>query len=186
MRDLFGTPINGKHYDLFGTKRNEFHWIVGVFSGSGAVEVIKRAHEIPLATYFPIRRNVKGEYIPLWANYLFIEFRESVTIDLCRTTARFIKVISERDEDGVLHPVLIRKHAINESLKLMTQGKFDDIEFKRRTYGRGTIVRVIEGNFIDKRVRLEMAVTPEMNGRTKVRVDIDGIRATIELYKLAL
>jgi hypothetical protein len=68
----------------------------------------------------------------------------------------------------------------------MTQGKFDDVTFQRRAYGKGAIVRVIEGNFIDKKVLLEMNVTPDMTGRTRVKVDIDGIKGTIELHKLAL
>jgi hypothetical protein len=31
-----------------------------------------------------------------------------------------------------------------------------------------------------------MDVTPDMVGRTRVKVDIDGIKGTIELFKLAL
>jgi transcription antitermination factor NusG len=134
----------------------------------------------------PYRRNHKNEYVPLWRSYLFIQFVEGVSIELCRTTSHFIRIISERDDDGLMQPILIRKDAINESLKLMTMGKCDDVVFQRRAYGKGAIVRVIEGNFIDTKVRLEMDVTPDMSGRTKVKVDINGLKATIELFKLAL
>ena len=85
-----------------------------------------------------------------------------------------------------MRPILVRKEAINGSMKLMTMGKFDDVVFKRRAYGKGFIVRVLEGSFIDTKVRLEMDVTPDMPGRTKVKVDINGLKATIELFKLAL
>jgi hypothetical protein len=127
-----------------------------------------------------------GEYTPLWRPYLFIEFREYVTINLCRTTARFIKIISERDEDGLLHPVLVRKNAIGESLRLMTQGKFDDIQFKRQFHGKGSIVRIIDGAMAEETARLEVDVTPEMRGNYKVLIDINGVKAKIELHKLAL
>jgi len=179
MKDLFGAPkTNGHSYP--------FYWVCAVFNGDGAVEVIKRAYQSDIKTYFPIRKNHRNEYVPLWRSYLFVEWRETVTIDLCRTTTRFIKIVSERDEDGILHPILVRKDGINESLRMVTKGKFDDVTFQRRTYGRGSIVRVLEGNFIDQKVRLETDITPDMVGRTKVKVDINGLRATIELFKLAL
>lgn len=181
VRDLFAAPINGHKYVK---SVDEFRWVVGIFSGNGAVEVIKRANG--LKTFYPIRRNIKGEYVPLWRPYLFIQFEEGVTINLCRTTNRSITVISERDDAGLVRPVLIRKDAINESLRLMTQGKFDDVIFQRRTYGKGAIVRVIEGNFIDQKVRLEADILPEMKGNYKVPVDINGIKAKIAIFKLAL
>jgi hypothetical protein len=186
--DLFGSAhVNGKKYDLFsGAPVDTFRWVVGVFSGDGAAQVIKRANENNLKTFYPIRRNNQGEYAPVWRSYLFIEHREGVTINLCRTTSHFIKVISERDEDGLVHPVLVRKGAIGESLRLMTQGKYDDVTFQRRAYGKGAIVRVIDGAFIDQKVRLEIDVTPEMRGNYKVLVDINGLKAKIELHKLAL
>jgi transcription antitermination factor NusG len=182
-RDLFAAPSNGHH---FLKPIDEFKWIVGVFKGDGATQVIQRAYKKELKTFYPIRRNIRGEYTPLWKAYLFIQFIEGVSIELCRTTSDFIKVVSERDEDGLLHPILVRKEAVNESMKLMTMGKFDDVVFKRRAYGKGSIVRVLEGNFIDTKVRLEMDVTPDMPGRTNVKVDINGLKATIELFKLAL
>jgi hypothetical protein len=182
MRDLF----NGASHPSVISEIESFRWIVSVFSGNGAVEIIRRANSRDLVTFYPIRRNLRGEYAPLWRNYLFIQFVEGVTIELCRTTSNFINIISERDEDGILQPIKVRKDAINESLRLMTQGKFDTVAFRRRFYGKGSIAIVIDGVFIDKKVRLEEPVTPEMNGRTKVRVDMDGIKAKIEIYKLTL
>jgi transcription antitermination factor NusG len=179
-KDLFAAPINGHAF----LKRD--YWIVGVFSGNGAVQVIKRANERDIKTFYPIRRTFEGEYTPLWKSYLFIEFVESVTIDLCRTTGNFLRIISERDEDGLVRPVLVRKNGINESLELMTQGKFDDIQFKRQFRGRGSIIRVIEGTFIDMKVRLDEDVFPDMHGNHKVKVDLNGLKATVELFKLAL
>jgi hypothetical protein len=184
MRDLFAPKTNG-HAHL-APLEDPFRWVVSVFSENGATEIIRRANAKDLKTFYPIRRNLAGEYTPLWRSYLFIEFREGVTINLCRTTTHFIKVVSERNKDGLITPVLVRKGAIAESLRLVAQGKFDDVTFQRRSYGKGAIVRVIEGNFIDKKVRLEMNVTPDMAGRTRVKVDIDGIKGTIELFKLAL
>jgi hypothetical protein len=185
MMDLFGPPKTNGHAYLKPVE-DEFRWIVGVFKGDGATQVIQRAHKKELKTFYPIRRNIRGEYTPLWKAYLFIQFVEGVSIELCRTTSDFIRIISERDGDGLAMPVLVRKDGINESMKLMTMGKFDDVVFKRRTYGKGSIVRVLEGNFIDTKVRLEMDVTPDMPGGTRVRVDVNGLKATIELFKLAL
>jgi hypothetical protein len=45
---------------------------------------------------------------------------------------------------------------------------------------------VIEAGFMNKKVTLEIDVPPYMNGRTKVPVDINGIKGKIELFKLAL
>jgi hypothetical protein len=183
MRDLFAPKTNGHH---FLKPVEDFRWVVGVFSGNGATQVIQRAYKRDLKTFYPIRRNHKNEYVPLWRAYLFIQFVEGVSIELCRTTSRFINVVSERDEDGLVTPVLVRKDAINESLHLMTMGKFDDVTFQRRFHGRGSIVRVLEGSFIDQKVRLEVDIRPEMKGNYKVPVDINGIKATIEIFKLAL
>jgi hypothetical protein len=184
MRDLFAPKVNG--HAFLKPVEDEFKWIVAVFTADGAAQILQRAHKHDLKTFYPIRRNIHGEYTPLWRAYLFIEWQEAVTIELCRTTSNFIRIISERDDEGLLRPVLVRKEAINESMKLMTMGKFDDVVFQRRAYGKGAIVRVIEGNFIDTKVRLEMDVTPEMPGRTKVKVGINGMKATIELFKLSL
>jgi transcription antitermination factor NusG len=184
MKDLFAPETNGHYY--LRPLEDSFRWVCAVFSENGAIEVIKRANAKELKTYFPIRRNHKNEYVPLWRSYLFIEFRESVTIDVCRTTTHFIEVVSERDKDGLSHPVLVRKDGIAESLRLMTQGKFDDVTFKRRFHGTGSIVRIIDGAMAEQKAKLEVDVTPDMAGRTKVRVDINGVKAVIELFKLAL
>jgi transcription antitermination factor NusG len=182
MRDLF----NGAPHSSAVSETDSFRWVVGVFSGNGAIEIIRRANKRDLRTFYPVRKTLNGEYAPLWRSYLFIEFREAVTINLCRTTANFIKMVSERDEDGVAHPVLVRKNSIDESLRLMTQGKFDNVTFKRNFHGRGTIVRIIGGAMAEQRAKLEMDVTPEMIGSHKVLIDINGIKAKIELHKLAL
>jgi hypothetical protein len=186
-KDLFdgGAPkINGHSY--LKPVEDPFRWVCAMFASDGAPQIIRRANEIPLRTYYPIRFNVQGEPTPMWRNYLLIEFREGVTINLCRTTTHFLKVISEKDEEGIFHPVLVRRNAIAESLRLVTMGKFNETEFKRKFYGRGSVVRVMEGSFIDKTVRLEIDVPPHMNGRTRVPVDINGIKAKIEIFKLAL
>jgi hypothetical protein len=117
---------------------------------------------------------------------LLIEFRESVTIDICRNSSGFIKIISERDEDGLLQPIKVRKEAIAESLRLMTQGKFDDVTFRRQFRGKGSIVRVIDGVFHDRKIKLEEDVMPDWRGNRKIKVDIDGIKAVIEIHKLSL
>jgi hypothetical protein len=190
MPDLFGSraPINGKHYDLFnGREIDTFRWIVTLFSQGGATRAIIKANAINLATFFPIRFNKQGEPVPLWSNYLFMEFREFVTIDLCRNTPNFIKLISSRDPDSdIMQPIMVRRGAIAESLRLITQGKFNEQVFVRPFHGRGSIVLVTDGPFLDKQVRLEIDVPSNMNARIKVPVDINGIKATIELFKLAL
>jgi hypothetical protein len=190
MADLFSssaTKINGHHYDLFGEAHQDtFHWVCAVFSADGAIQIIKRAKQSDLATYYPIRRNNDGNYVPMWRPYLFVEWQEGVSINLCRTTSKFIKIISARDDDGIMQPVLVRRDAVGESLRLVTMGKYDEKAYVRRFYGKGSIVLVREGNFIDKKVTLEIDVPPYMNGRTKVPVDINGFKAKVELYKLVL
>jgi hypothetical protein len=183
-RDLFAAPTNGFHY--LKPVEDSFRYICGVFSGDGAIQILQRANAIPLQAYFPIRFNGKGEPVPLWRNYLLIEFREGVTINLCRTTANFIKIVSERDKEGLMHPVLVKKEAVRQSMEMVLQGKYNERAIKRQFHGRGSIVRVLEGSFIDQKVRLEVDVTPDMVWRTKVRVDINGVKAIIELFKLAL
>jgi hypothetical protein len=190
MPDLFDkrTPINGKHYDLFNNREiDEFRWIVAQFSGSGATRAIIKANTCNLSTYYPLRINKDGEPVPLWANYLFMEFREFVTIDICRNTPRFIKIISARDHGSdIVHPIMVRRNAIAENMKMIMDGRFNERVFVRPFHGRGSLVRVIEGNFLDRRVCLEIDIPPTMRGNIRVPVSIDGIRAVIELHKLAL
>ena len=186
MADLFSAPINGKHYDPFGFETDDFRWICAVFQSDGAIQIIKRAKERDIQIFYPIRRNVEGNYVPMWRPYLFVQWKDGITINLCRSTAKFIKIISTKDEDGISRPVLVKRDAVGESLRLVTMGKFDEKAYERRFYGKGSIVLVREGNFLDKKVTLEIDVPPYMNGRTKIPVDINGIKAKVELYKLVL
>jgi hypothetical protein len=52
MRDLFAPKVSGHHY--LAPVEDEFKWIVGVFSGDGATQVIQRAHKHDLKTFYPI------------------------------------------------------------------------------------------------------------------------------------
>jgi hypothetical protein len=173
--------------DLFGhLHQNDFHWIVAVFANTGAVDAIRRANEIPLKTFYPIRFNGHGQPMPMWRHYLFIEYREILTTQVCRSTKKFIKILSMRDQWGQEYPVMVRKNAINDHLNLLLAGQFDERVRMRRFYGVGSLVRVIDGNFIDKRVRLEMDVDPKMPGTQKVSVSIGNWNGKIELWKLSL
>lgn len=183
MRDLFsGAPINGHAY----LSQNQFRWIVAIFLADGAVDTIKRANANELKTYYPVKQNAKGEYTPLFRNYLFVEFREYVTLDICRATSKFLKVLSAHDEEGILRPILVRRNAVDENKAMVLAGRFNERINNRHFYGKGHIVQVIEGTFIDKKVKLEIDVLPEMKGSTKIKIDINGVKAVIELYKLAL
>jgi hypothetical protein len=147
VKDLFGAPkINGHHY-----LDDPFRWCVAIFATDGAVEVIKRANETDLKSFYPIRQNIRGEYKPLWANYLFIQFIETVTIDLCRSTTKFIKVISAHDQEGLLKPVLVRRNGVQESMAMVLQGKYNERMINRRFYGRGTIALVLRGHLLIKK-----------------------------------
>ena len=179
MRDLFASKLNGHAY--LPPIEDPFRWVVAVFSTDGAVQVIRRvnASERPLKMYYPIRLKHNGRYVALWANYLFIEFIEGVTIELCRTTTKFIRVISARNNDGIVRPVMVRKNAIAESLRLMTQGKFNYKVPLRKSYGRGSIVAILDGVMANRKVRLDEDVLPNMSGSRRVKVDIDGIKGVI-------
>jgi hypothetical protein len=173
--------------DLFTQSQDyDFSWVVAVFAGTGAVEAIRRANEVPLRTFYPIRFNGRGAPIPMWRNYLFIEHREILTSQICHSINKFIKVLTMRDDEGKLYPIMVRKNAIDEHLSLLLSGQFNDKTHTRRFYGQGSLVRVVEGNFIDKRVRLEMDIDPTMNGKQKVSVSIGNWFGKIELWKLAL
>ena len=122
MQDLFCQQQSG----------DNFNWIVALFRDDGAPETIQRANNVSLRTYYPIRFNGKGEPKPLWRPYLFIEFRRSLTLQICRSTNKFLKVLSMRNEEGVLEPTLVPKHAIDESLELVRMGKFNERSFTRK------------------------------------------------------
>jgi transcription antitermination factor NusG len=184
MKDFFATQINGYHH--LKPLEDPFRWVVAIFSADGAVQAIIRANKSDLKTYYPIRFNAKSEPIPLFRNYVFVEFRKYITIDLCRETPNFIKVISAHDDEGMLRPVLVRRSAIDEHRAMILAGKFNERSINRQFYGRGSLVRVIEGTFIDKKVKLEEDVYPDWKGNHRVKVDIDGIKGTVELYKLSL
>lgn len=176
QQDLFSQP----------NTMDNFRWVVGLFSGGGATDAIRRANDIPLRTFYPIRFDGRGQPVPLWRNYLFIEFREALTVQVCRSTKKFLRVITMRDNEGIEYPVMVRKNAIDEHLKMLIMGKFNDRMIMRRFYGKGSFVRVLEGTFIDKRVKLDMDVAPDMPGNKKVLIDINGFKGSIELWKLAL
>jgi transcription antitermination factor NusG len=173
--------------DLFGNAEiGDFRWAVAIFQGSGATEVIQRANEVELHTYYPIRINKNGEPVPLWKNYLFVEFHEQLTLSICRSTFKFMRLISTHDEEGILKPVLVPKNAIDENLRLLRQGKFNDKSYRRRFYGRGSLVKVIDGIFTDKRVKLETDLPSHIPGNKMVAVSIGGWNGKIEIFKLAL
>jgi hypothetical protein len=187
--DLFdgSAPINGKHYDLFsGAYVDSFRWVVGVFSGDGASHAIIKANKSKLQTYYPIRFNQHGEPTPLFRNYLFIQFIERTTINICRETPNFIKILNARDEDGIFRPILVRRNAVDENKAMVMAGRFNERMLVRKFYGRGTIVRILNGVMADKTARLEMDVLPEMRGNVKISIDINGVKCLIELHNLAL
>jgi hypothetical protein len=189
QRDLFNGathPIAAK-YDLFaGAPVDMFRWCVCVFSGDGAIQAISKTNKRNLLTYYPIRFNSKGEPIPLWRNYLLVEFREYVTIEVCREVPKFIQMLSAHDDDGILRPILVKRNAIDENKAMVLAGKYNERQLIRKFYGRGSIIHVLEGNFIGKKVRLDEDVLPEWHGNHRVKVDLDGVKATVELYKLSL
>jgi hypothetical protein len=82
------------------TYKTIFRWLISLFGHHGATRAIMKANKLGLSTYYPIRTNIKGDVVPLWRNYLMIEFRDFVTIDLCRNTPHFIKLISARDPNS--------------------------------------------------------------------------------------
>ena len=190
MPDLFEAPprLNGHHYDLFSGKEiDDFRWCIAIFVSNGASQIIQKANAVPLATFYPIFINKACEYVPVFRNYLFIEFKESSTYKLCHSSLNFVRMITARDVDGdVYKPILVRRDAIKESVELLRQGKFNELEVKRRFYGRGSRVLVKDGSFSGKQVTIQIDIRPSMNGRVSVPVDINGHRATIELFKLAL
>jgi hypothetical protein len=177
-------------YDLFnGSQRpntdENFRWSVAVFRSCGASDTIRRANGQGLRTYYPIRRNKSGDLVPLWRNYLFIEY-SSFTIDLCRATSNFIKILSATDDEGNNHPILVRKNAIKENMRLLELGIFDEIEYKRQFYGQGSLVKITSGQFEGKWVELLADIPSDMPGSKKIPIDILGWRGSIEIFKLAL
>jgi hypothetical protein len=185
MLDLFGAPeVNGNHY--IKPVEDPFRWVVSMFAQDGATQTIIRSNKLCLATYYPIRFNSQGVPVPLFKNYLFVEWREGVTIEICRATSLFVRVLSARDDEGIVRPILVRRTAIDENKAMVMASKFNERIIERRFYGRGSIVAVLHGIMATRKVRLEENVTPQMRGSHRVRVDMDGVKGTIELHKLAL
>jgi hypothetical protein len=181
-KDLFAPRINGHAY-----LDDPFRWLISLFGQDGATRAIIKANKLGLSTYYPIRINATGEPKPLWRNYLMIEFREFVTIDLCRNTPHFMNIISARDPDDELsRPVMVRRNAVQQNMEMVLAGHFDDFAPRRQFHGRGSLIRVIEGAMMERRVRLEADISPEMPGHYAVAVSIGPWRGTIELFKLAL
>src|SRR5450432_1731952 len=172
MKDLFNGvchPIAVK-YDIFGGEiEDKFRWLTSVFGQDGAIKAIIKANKIGLSTYYPFRTNAKGDLVPMWRNYLMIEFREFTTIDLCRNTPHFIKLISARDRDSdISQPVMVRRNAILENIKLVMAGHFDPVAQHRAFHGKGSLIKVISGALMDRRVRIEIDILPEMTGNQSV------------------
>jgi hypothetical protein len=71
-------------------------------------------------------------------------------------------------------------------MNLIKAGAFDAVAHQRTFHGRGSLVRVIEGVFAQRRVRLDEDITQNMLGSQRIRVEIGGRKGTIELFKLAL
>jgi hypothetical protein len=182
MKDLFSRAPNGYHY--VRPIKDEFRWVVGVFREDGATQTIIRANKCNLLTYYPIRFNAKGEPTPLFRSYLFTEFREYVTLDIFRSTSKFIRILSAHDDEGLVRPILIRRTAVDENRAMVLASKFNERIIDRRFYGRGSIVAVLHGIMATRKVRLDEDVTPEMRGGRRVRVDMDGVKGTIEIHKL--
>jgi hypothetical protein len=180
MLDLF-SGADGANMNL-----ESFEWTVAMFRNKGATEAIKRANDYALRTYYPFKRNKVGDFVPLWRNYLFIEFKQQLTLTICRSTSNFIKILCIPDDEGINQPVLVRKNVIDENLRLVQQGKFDDIEFRRRYYGIGSLVNIISGDFIGRKVELLADIPPDITGNKKIPVSINGWKASIEVFKLAL
>jgi hypothetical protein len=185
-KDLFAArPVNGKHYDLFsGAPIDPFRRVVSIFAGDGATRAIIRANKSDLLTYYPIRFNANGE--PIFRNYLFVERREELTLDLCRDTPKFIKILTAHDDEGLLRPVLVRSNAADQNRAMVLANKFNDRITNLHFYGKGSIVAVLHGIMATRKVRLLEDILPEWRGNHRVKVDMNGVKGTIEIHQLAL
>lgn len=176
-------------FDMFGgsgrATSEDFRWSVAMFRSCGASDTIRRANEQNLITYYPIRRNKTGDLVPLWRNYLFIEY-SSFTIELCRATSNFIKILSATDDEGNNQPILVRKDAIKENMHLLELGTFDEVDYHRQFYGYGSLVKITSGQFEGKWVELLADIPSSLASSKKIPVNIAGWRASIEIFKLAL
>jgi hypothetical protein len=57
---------------------------------------------------------------------------------------------------------------------------------RRRFHGKGSLVKVTGGAMVERRVRLEADIPPEMPGHCAIAISIGLWRGTIEIFKLAL
>jgi len=182
MQDMFSIQQATTYSDLFGgyNKYDKFFWAVGIFSGNGAMETIKYALDARLETFFPYKVNKRGEFTPLWKNYLFIEYINPVTTLVCRQNSKFINFINFNGQ-----PELIYRNAIDECLKLLRLGKYNHILPQRTYIERGTEVRIMnDNNFDGKLVKLLCDVTPDMSDNRRIPVDFGNLKMMIEIRKL--
>jgi transcription antitermination factor NusG len=184
MLDMFSTTQEQEYMDVFGEyqKYDKFFWSVGMFSGNGAKETIRYALEAHLEVFYPHRLNKSGNFVPLFGNYLFIEYILPTTVMICRQSSKFYGFISF---DG--QPELVRRNSIDECLRLLKMGKYNHV-FTHHSYIRkGTLVRILsEDNFNGKLVRLLCDVAPDMPNNKRVPVDFGNIKLMIEIGKIRI
>jgi hypothetical protein len=184
VRDLFAAPVNGHKY--IKSVEDLFRWVVAIFSQDGATRAIIKANNANLLTYYPVRFNNKGEPVPLFRNYLCIQFVEDITINLCRGTPKFVKILTAHDDEGLLRPMLVRRNAVDENKAMVLAGRFNERFIRGGFYGKGSIVAVLHGIMATRRVRLEEDILAEWRGNHRVKVDMNGVKGLIEIHKLAL
>jgi hypothetical protein len=190
MLDVFAndnTSESKTYSDIFGEYQqyDKFFWSVGIFAGNGANEAIKHAIDEHLEVFYPYRLNKSGDFTPLWKNYLFIEWIDNLSIDVCNRCNKFIKFISFDDSNK---PFLVKHDSINECLEMMRMGKYNIGSPVRsfRNAGSRIMIRDQNSNFDRMRVLLLCDVTPNMSGTKRIPVELNGWRVLIEVNKLWL
>jgi hypothetical protein len=175
MQDLFSTSEPAQN--------TEINWILSVFYGNGAIEAIRKAIEYQLQIYYPHKINKNNQIIPIWRSYLFLEFIPKISVEVCRFSSKFVKVITDKDGS----PILIRQSMLNESLELLKSGWYNDISPQRKYYNGGATVRINSQDFWNgKFVRLLCDIQPSWSDDKMVPIEINGWKCLIELRKLAL
>jgi hypothetical protein len=189
MLDMFGannTNDTEIYSDLFGTYQqyDKFFWSVGIFAGNGATEAIKYALDARLEVFYPHHLNKNGDFVPLWKNYLFIEWIDNVSVSVCRKCNKFIKFISF-DENN--RPFLVGRNNIDECLEMLKMGKYNIISKERDFYPAGSVVMIRDDNYFDRMwVKLLCDIGSFMNGKHRVPVELNGWKINIEINKLFL
>jgi hypothetical protein len=190
MLDVFadGNTSNPEIYsDIFGEyqRYDKFFWSVGIFAGNGANEAIKRAIDARLEVFYPYRLNKSGDFTPLWKNYLFIEWIDNLSVDVCNHCNKFIRFISFDDSNK---PFLVKYDSISECLEMMRMGKYNIGNPVRsfRNAGSKVMIRDQNSNFDRMRVLLLCDITPNMSSTRRVPVELNGWRVLIEINKLWL